>query len=378
LFLLRQWKKESDPADTDTSPTWIRQAVWIGILGTLSGSIPIWAINRQSLFGLQSGRFALAAMTGMSILFVALLDWFTPRRVPKALLLSLMVGLAAGSHLRVATSYYRSTLQQDQFYWQLYWRAPYIKPGTAILSKDELFLYVGRKPTAVTMNLLYPQPFGIRDMGYWFLEMDHDIGDKNVPKLARGKSLTDSFRTFDFNGSSLNSLVIFYKPGAGRCLWVLSPEDADNAQLPEVTIQALPVSNLSRIEPQPVQGDYPPVEFFGKEPAHTWCYYFQKAQLAAQFADWQQVARLGDQAQAKGYIALNPYEWSPFIEGYAYSGDWKSALDRTQTAFTTDETTAPRLCSLWSQIKSQANPPPDWNEPLQQLENELKCAPANN
>jgi hypothetical protein len=379
LFLLRLNGDARQPAGESASPQWAHQAIAIGLLGTLLGPLPIWAIDRQSLVGLQSGRFALAAMTGMSILCVGLLEWFTPRRIPKAALLALMIGLAAGFHLRVATSYYRSTLAQDQFYWQLYWRAPYIKPGTAILSKDELFIYVGRKPTAVTLNLLYPQPFGTRQVGYWFLEMDHDIGQKIVPKLARGKTYDESFRTFDFTGSSLNSLVIFYKPGAGRCLWVLSPDDADNPQLPDLTLQALPVSNLSRIEPQPVSDDYPRTEFFGAEPPHTWCYYFQKSQLAAQFGRWQEVASLGDQAEGQGYTAGNPYEWLPFIQGYAYTGRWEKALERTQAAFDADQLTAPRLCRLWQAMLTPGNQPPvDFNNSFQQLQNLLQCSQNSN
>jgi hypothetical protein len=285
-----------------------------------------------------------------------------------------MIGLAAGFHLRVATAYYRSTLSQNQFYWQLYWRAPYIKPGTAILSRDELFIYVGRKPTAVTLNLLYPQPFGTRQVGYWFLEMDHDIGQKMVPKLSRGKTYDESFRTFDFTGSSLDSLVIFYKPGAGRCLWVLSPDDAIHTQLPDLTLQALPVANLSRIEPQPVSDDYPPTEFFGKEPQHTWCYYFQKAQLAAQFGQWDQVAELGDHAAKQGYAAGNLYEWLPFIEGYAYNGRWAEALQKTQAAFAADELIAPRLCLLWDRIMTSGKRfPTDLNNSFQEMRNLLQC-----
>jgi len=373
IFLLRQWKSEEELSTSEPGRGWVGQAILIGFLGTIVGSLPIWAIDRQSLFGLQSGRFALASMMGMSILFVGLLEWFTPRRLPKAALLAVMIGLAAGYHLRVATSYYRSTLLQDQFYWQLYWRAPYIKPGTAILSKDELFIYVGRKPTAVTLNLLYPQPFGTRKVGYWFLEMDHDVGAKEVPKLARGKVFDESFRTFDFTGSSLDSLVIFYKPGAGRCLWVLSPNDVDNTQLPEVTQQALPVSNLGRIEPEPISGDYPVVDFFGAEPTHTWCYYYQKAELAAQFGEWKKVVSLGDEAEQQGYAAGNPYEWLPFIEGYALTERWEEALNRTQVAFEVDEAIAPRLCRVWASVLAQETPPNEQNANIQQMQNQLQC-----
>jgi hypothetical protein len=374
LYLLRmdrdEYKERPDPGDGH----WVRQVVLVGLAGALLGPLPAWLIDRQSLFGLHSGRFALAAMFGLSVLIVALLVWFTPRRFASIVFLAVLVGAASGFHLRNSVSYYRSTLKQNQFYWQLYWRAPYIRPGTAILSADELFPYVGRKPTAVTLNLLYPQEFGIRDMGYWFLELYHDVGSKVVPRLYRDRALISDFRTFNFSASSLNSLIIFYKPGAGRCLWVLSPQEADNPDLPEITLQALPVSNLSRIEPEPISDAYPPQELFGAEPAHTWCYYYQKAELARQLEDWALVAELGDEAQRHGYEAGNLNEWLTFIEGYALSGDREKALERTQDVFSSQEEMAPRLCNLWARITTQANPPFTISLSISAVLEEMQCS----
>jgi hypothetical protein len=258
--------------------------------------------------------------------------------------------------VRNATAYYRSWLQQKNFYWQLAWRAPSIQPDTALLSNDELFIYVGRAATAMAVNLLYPQPAGDRALDTWFLELPHDIGPKQVEKLPRGKALNPTFRIYSFTGSSLDSLVLFYKPGAGRCLWVLSPEDAANPDLPELTRAALPASNLGRITAGPPKGDYPPVEIFGPEPAHSWCYYYQKADLARQGGDWEVVLRLADEAQAQGFAPGNPHEQLPFIEGYARTGSWDEALERTREAFELDADAAPELCHVWKRILNEAIP----------------------
>jgi hypothetical protein len=149
--------------------------------------------------------------------------------------------------------------------------------------------------------------------------------------------------------------VIYSKPGADRCLWVLSPDDADNPELPELTRQALPVANLSRIE---AQARAPlPADLFGKEPAHTWCYFYQRAELARQQKDWQTVAALGDQAAGLGYKPGNANEWLPFIEGYALSGSWQGAQQRTEDALAASSDIAPRLCNLWGQILAQVAVP---------------------
>jgi len=354
FFFLRWSYGQSSPANPEMAPAarsdWWKPAAVLGLIWTVLGPLPVWLIDRQSLLGLQSGRFALAALPGMSLLIIALLEAFTPRRLAKILLVAALVGASTGYHLRVAVSYYRSSLSQNSFFWQLYWRAPGLQPGTALLSADELFLYMGRRPTSIALNLLYPQPFGTTQAGYWFLELYHDVGPLQVPRLAREKPFNDSFRTFEFNGSSLNSLVMYFKPGGGRCLWVLSPDDSGLLELPEITRQALPVANLSRILPQPAGPGGPPVELFGAEPEHSWCYVYQKAELARQQGLWGEVIELGEQAAQKGLSPGNPYEKLPFIEAQARSASWQAAVAQTTTAWEANPDLAPRLCLAWEKF----------------------------
>ena len=60
---------------------------------------------------------------------------------------------------------------------------------------------------------------------------------------------------------------------------------------------------------------------FGPEPAHKWCYYFEKAELALQTGDWQNAADLGTQAAKAGMHPEDPIEWIPFLQAYAQLGD---------------------------------------------------------
>ena len=365
------------PGDGPEAPsTWWLPAAALGMLWTLLGPLPVWLIDRQSLLGLQSGRFALAALPGMALLIVAILEAFTPRRLAKIILLAALIGAASGYHLRVAVTYYRSSLSQNSFFWQLYWRAPGLQPGTALLSADELFLYMGRRPTGIALNLLYPQPFGTTQAGYWFLELFHDVGPLEVPRLKRDKPFNNSFRTFQFSGSSLNSLVIFYKPGAGRCLWVLSPDDDTLPELPEITRQALPVANLSRIQPQPADPAGPPVELFGPEPEHTWCYYYQKAELARQQGQWQAILELENQASERKLNPGNPYEFLPFIEAQARSGNWQPAAQLTEIAWQANPDLAPRFCRAWENYFDGAPLAKDDSQAIKHLLESMACAPG--
>jgi len=371
LYLLRL---DMDPDEREADkPCWHRQALLAGLLATILGSLPAWITDRYVLHGLYGGRFGLAAMFGLSILVVGLLDWFTPRRWPKILLIGLLVGVAVSFHLRSTVIYVRSWEKQNLLYWQLYWRAPHLEPGTALVSTDELVLYVGRDPTALALNLVYPQPKRSSDLAYWFIELPRHIGPKRIPKFVSGMPLERTFRNYSFHGSSLDGLAIFYEPDGGRCLWVLSPVDRYNPEIPALTEEVLPVSNLSRIKASPAPGYTLPADIFGREPSHTWCYYYQKADLARQMGDWTRVVALIDEALAKGFKPANAHEWQPAIEGYAHAGRWEEAINYSQGAFEKNQKYNAQLCYLWERIGSDLTIPENVRGDLAALSETMQC-----
>lgn len=337
---------------------WLRQAILLGFLGAMLGPVPVWLSDRQVLWGIYGGRFGLAAEFGLSILIVALLDWLTIRMRYKLVILAVIMGLAAGYHIRNAAVYRQSTIKQQQFFWQLFWRAPYIEPGTAILSADELFPYVGRYATSLTLNLLYPQSGPQDEMDYWFIELSYDIAPKNIPLLREGMEFDRSFRNFQFKGNSLESLALYYKSGTGRCLWILSEDDYDRPGLPELTQQVVSISRLDRVKELPVSDEYPASELFGKEPEHEWCYYYQKAELARQLGDWDKVVLLAAQAEEEGFSPQAASEWSPFIEGYGKLHQWEHAIRLTEKALDLDAAVAPLICRTWQRL-TKDQPPAD-------------------
>lgn len=372
IFYLLRFTPNVDE-DNFNNPRWYKQAIAVGFLATLMGSLPVWVTDRQVLTGLYGGRFGMAAMFGLSVLVVGLLDWLTPRRFQKIILIGGLVGIAVAFHLRSTSTYYKYWVKQHQFYWQLSWRAPYIKPGTAILSTDELFLYVGRNPTAMALNLLYPQPKGNTNLAYWFVELTYNVGLKGIPTFVEGRDISFNFRNYSFNGSSLDSLAIFYEPEDDRCLWVLSPEDDNNPEIPGMTEDVLPVSDLDRIITSPPQKGYPPIEIYGKEPSHNWCYFYQKADLARQMGDWVKVVQLVNEALAKGYKPRNPHERLPFIEAYAHTGQWEEAIRQTVKAIGKNPKYAARLCRLWDKIEREVEMPPGAGREIIELRTELQC-----
>ena len=374
LYLMHY--RPSEPEDHSDLPgqerTWVVQALLLGFFATVLGPLPVWVTGKQAVVGLYGSRFALASMFGASILIVAILEAITPRQVAKVVLVGALVGLSVGFHLRNANEYRWIWTEQTRFYWEMNWRAPYLEPQTAIFSEGELFKYVGDYSTSTALNLLYPEPPDTAVMGYWFIDLFRNFQDY-IPDLLEGIPIQRSFRSFRFKGESHNSLVISQND-EGHCLWVVTPDDALNPDVSTVTRTLAPISNLARIQAAAPSG-YPPADIFGREPAHTWCYYYQKAELARQYRDWQQVAKLGNQAQRQGLEPNSWQEWLPFVEGYARSGDLKTAIDLTETIYKKSPKLQRMLCTIWQRVDAAQDATPDSKVSAEAALGELGCAP---
>ncbi len=376
LFFYLNHLKFADKPEEEYPPSpgdkWLAQAILLGSLATVLGPLPVWITGKQVIYGLYSNRFALASMSGASILIVGLIEWFTPRRLAKALLLAILVGLSVGFHLRSANEYRWIWTKQTRFYWQLYWRAPYLSPDTAVFSEGELFKYVGAYSTASGVNLLYPQPPGSATLGYWFIDLYRNY-TQNIRGLLKGIKIKQSFRTFEFTGSSLNSILISYEPEAGNCLWVLDPKDSNDPNLTDLSKQVLPLSNLARIQADAPQTGYPPTSIFGPEPERTWCYYYEKAELASQEADWDTITQLGDEAMKLGHRPNNVREWLPFIEGFAHTGELQKAEMLTLDSKQTQPGLTIELCNLWGRISESSPQTPGLADSAARIISQLGC-----
>jgi hypothetical protein len=111
----------------------------------------------------------------------------------------------------------------------------------------------------------------------------------------------------------------------------------------------IPISNLAEIS----VGDgtrSPDPATFGAEPAHTWCYYFEKADLARQMQDWPTILKLGAEAKAKGLGSNSGSEYLPFIEAYARTGQWSQAFEMSQNAQNNTAGLKPVLCNNWQRF----------------------------
>jgi hypothetical protein len=358
FFWLKRMPGSAAHTDREVGRTrWVYQMLALGLAAVLLGVLPVWVTGRQMTGGFYANRFGMPAMLGASLLLVGWIAWLTPSWIKQVLLVSVLIGLSTGLHLRTANEYRWSWVKQTRFYWQLSWRAPSILPHTAVFSDGEIFSYVGIYSTASAINLLYP-PADLpeNELPYYFFSLGRNFA-QDMPAFRQGMPVqVDDFRMYRFQGDSRDAILIHYDPVVNNCLHVLSPADVTAPGLPAVTVEALPNASLSRIGSTPSRS-YPPELIFGPEPEHGWCYLYQKADLARQFGDWERVVALGEEAVQQGYSIQNPnsstsFEWLPFIEGYARLGYWDQARQITRDAAARNPLIRDRLCTLWNSLHS--------------------------
>jgi hypothetical protein len=325
------------------TPFSLLQLALYGVLSLSMGMLPAWIIG-FSMFEknpLWSSRFALPAMLGASLIMVGAIFFFIQNPMRRNLFLSLLLGVAIASQMQIARDFKFSWDKQLQFYWQLHWRAPALLPGTLIVADEEILPYMGDSPTAYAVNLLYPKTFPNSQADYWF-----SPGSKEVPdSFVQSESVEISKYSSTFFASPQRVIAINFSPEEGECLWFLRPEYHEIRFLSQESYYWMQLSDVS------LAGEHstfrPPTSIFGDEPAHTWCYYYQKADLAEQGQDWQEVIQIWEAARERNFRPSNSVEMLPFIKAYANLSQWEQAQRLTLQANTLPPRMRSLLCTLW-------------------------------
>ncbi len=351
FYLCKLDDREESPYNQNRK-TLTLEIILIGLIGVLSGGLPVWATDRQIILGFWADRFVLAPMFGAAILLVGIVEAFAGSKGQKIVLLSIIISLSVGANLRNSNSYRWLWTIQQRFYWQLKWRAPDIKPGTAILVDDLPMYYVADYSIAAAVNSVYSGKNSSIDLDYWFFKAPNNA----VPVIEKNRPIEYTFRAFKFEGSTDQTLAVYSKIPRG-CLWVLGPGEKNLPELTETMVKMVSISNLNQILPAPDKDDTLLEEIFGKEPDHNWCYYFEKADLARQLGNWQDVDALWEVVEQNGYEADRRamYEYFPFIEGLAHNGELDKAIQLAEKVTDVNGNYGDALCSLWKRVAASGD-----------------------
>jgi hypothetical protein len=232
---------------------------------------------------------------------------------------------------------------QLDYYWQLYWRAPAVQPGTVFFSFEQPSPSVTHYSDAgFAHNVLYHYQTEDGQLPYWYFSRRFHFN--YVPN----DDIKYELRTLRFVSNTSNGLGIFH-PTSG-CVRILDTVYADDPLFDAGQGVLIPVSNLSQIIPDS-KAPPPDPDIFGQEPEHRWCYYFQKADLARQLKDWDTVIELYKQSRQNKARVEYGAEYIPFIEAYAQTGDWQTAYDLTLAAKDMSRGLNKMMCANWARLR---------------------------
>jgi hypothetical protein len=339
--------------------TWAKTAVLLGLFSVALSLAPLILVQREVRLvteHLTWDRYALPGMMGAS-LFMAGLIFSLPTRWLQAIVLSSLVVLGSYSHLGLTQRANLISKDLNQWAWQNTWRAPDLHDGSSLIFiNSEIYIM-----PIVTANSLYrygqPQP---TVNNYFLAHTRNDLLTQNKTSYR--------IRSLEVALDYRQSVLVLFTPS---CVYLL--DQGGLVMPPEIKTPALDFwegySNPQAVILPSSAAKTPSRNFFGPEPARTWCYYFQQAHRARQAGDWPQVAEYAYAVIEAGHQTPLSAEWLVFIEGLIHMGDYATATARLQQVLAAppfiddnSDPTVPRplnyhiqveLCKFLARLQSQ-------------------------
>jgi len=357
------------------------QAIIIGCTGFIFGLLPSYMAGYIVYLSDPPGnaRFALGAIPGAALLITGFLELAIHSPRARNIMIATLVGLSIGWHVRYTNEFRDLWKFQVNFYRQLTWRVPAMKPGTALVSVGDFFPAIqypsailaisGDYPTAMAINTIYagkPGPDG--KTPYWFFpSYDPQMGKSGVVNAQHLDS--------QFSGVPNQTLYFTYMPQDGQCLRLYAfdkmqpgadqrPLDLDK----NITLNSFDGIDLNS------RGDFSLLdEITGPPVLNTWCYIYENAELSRQKKDWDAISKLWDIATLKHLTPAEGREYIPFIVSLANLDNWQQALALTRSANKITEHGTNTYCQVWRVLEQETPSSAEKETVLAQFRENFAC-----
>ena len=348
LFAAYQ-RNRSAPANAESRDLFPLKAGILGLGILLFGSIPYWLTGRLITVGKWSNRLSLAPMLGAILCVVLGIDWLFRTQKQKSAFLAALLCISILSQVHNTDSFRRDWDTQRDYYWQLAWRAPKLQSGTAIFAAEYPNRLTADYAFSFAINTLYGGAGPGPEAHYWFFTpTSAGISDAS---LSSETELTAAVRNIHYQGNLSHAIAVAYHPSAG-CLRVLDEAYIADPAIIQMDLMNVHISNPeSQILNIPAEDILAP-KVIGKEPAHAWCYYFQKADLARQFGRWDEIFSIMSQASNLSLKPKDGAEYLPLMDAYANTGQWREALATSYQASQQTKGLEPFLCRQWQRYQA--------------------------
>ena len=290
------------------TPRLLRDFLWIGALVILFAVTPVIASGRQMDLYDPYKSYGLHPIPGVTLFIIGIVLMLQP--VFRRWALVALVLISVSTQVLNADYWERYWEVQREMAWQLTWRAPDIQDHTLVMAS----LSGGFNPQQDyevwgPINLIY-NPGAAKAPAIQAEVLNSATAYDILRKEVRSNLVRDIRIHRDFN----NLLLISY-PSSASCFHVIDgtlPVYSGSESL--LVRQVGAYSHVNRIIPSG-EAPVPPASIFGTEPAHGWCYYYQKASLARQAGNWEEIGRLYDEVRALRLETEDTSEVIPFFEG---------------------------------------------------------------
>ncbi len=303
----------------DSENGWQLQALKLGLSGVVFGILPIIVANREISFP-NFSHYALPASLGLVLLIVGFVFLSSNRAVRMAALITLLA-LSGLTHAGLGANALHEEQLITAFWHQMAWRLPSMSEGTTLAAfyphldySDDTdivwgpadYIYYPGRQTQIPVEA----PISALTLNGSSFNSIY-LGHASEVSLYRAHTMTFNF----------DHVLILGQANEDSCVHVIDSRWPIISVDDNPVLQLLaPFSRVDALDRSSTSGGLP-VFLFGSEPAHGWCFYFEKAALASQRGDWNQVAAIEKEIGKLGLHPNDQVEWMPFLQASAYLGN---------------------------------------------------------
>ncbi len=316
----------------------------------LFGSFPVWSTLREITAGKWSDRFVLPVMFGVTLFIVTILFKVIKDFKIRIVVLILLTGFSISYQIRLGNDFRKDFIKQQQFYTQLKWRIPDLEPGTAVYSPGIPTVKEADYSYTMGINLLYTGSKISTDFQYWF------TGPRYVSPATLlsdpAYTIKNGLRNYEFEGTPSKVVAVHY-PATG-CLWVIDPYyTLYSTKVPSFDLYGQLTNQGLIHEDEGKENGLSRIIDFSAQ--NTWCYYFEKGDLAQSKGQDEKAVSFYETAINNGLVPTEAIEYLPFVKAYINLDQIDTAVSLTAKAFKKSGGPKPVLCKLWNDTLT-ANP----------------------
>ncbi|HEY60600.1 MAG TPA: hypothetical protein G4N92_07970 [Anaerolineae bacterium] len=348
----------------------------LGAISVFLSCLPFWLADVKFQIGFNvQNRYIIPSALGASLILAGLLFLLPLKKLIRIFITSVFISFMVGAHFLYANSYRHEWEQMKRMLWQITWRINSIQPDTLIISNELPLQMISENSLSAIFNWMYSTNTARGEIDY-YCYFDEERFIREVGSLERPCIHTSAHMIGTISSSNTHLLGLSFSPDT--CVRVLDAGiDLYNPALPGFLKE---VVYYSTFDTQQLLKEYEKnggvisnIAILGPQPAHEWCFYYQKAMQAYQQEHWIDTINEYNQAITLGYFPRDVIEWIPFVKAYALSGQVNEAIRITTLIYNMSHQYGALMCNLWKDISKTIGATPDKPSPYIHLFFEMNC-----